>query len=100
GVPAGSLLATGMFALVSSSMSDPQFLAWGWRIPFLLSTILIALGLFIRLRLLETPAFAKVKETRGEARIPLVDLFREHPREILVGMGMRIGQNATYYIYT
>jgi metabolite-proton symporter len=100
GVPAGSLLATGMFALVSSSMSDPQFLAWGWRIPFLLSTVLIAVGLFIRLRLLETPAFAKVKETRGEARIPLVDLFREHPREILVGMGMRIGQNATYYIYT
>src|SRR5438132_1840862 len=57
GVPAGSLLSTGVFALFSSQLSDQQFLAWGWRIPFLLSTVLIAVGLFIRLRVLESPAF-------------------------------------------
>lgn len=100
GVPAGLLLSTGIFALLSSRLSDAEFLAWGWRVPFLLSVLLIAIGLFVRLRLLETPAFAKIQEAATTARAPLLDVMREHPREILVGMGMRFGQNVLFYIYT
>lgn len=100
GVPAGSLLSTGVFALFSTGLGEEQFLAWGWRVPFLLSVILIAIGLFIRLRLLETPAFARVKEERTEAAMPLIQLFREHPRDLLVGVGMRLAQNSLFYIFT
>jgi metabolite-proton symporter len=100
GVPAGLLLSTGVFAYVTSAMSTDEFLAWGWRVPFLLSTLLIAVGLFVRLKLLETPAFTQLKATGGTARAPLVDVFRAHPREIVVGMGMRFAQNVLFYIFT
>lgn len=100
GVPAGLLLSTGVFALFSGGLSDAEFLRWGWRVPFLLSVVLIAVGLFIRLRLLETPAFAALQETRAVAKAPLMEVVRRHPREILVGMGMRFGQNMLFYIYT
>jgi len=100
GVPAGLLLSTGVFALFSTVLSEQQFLAWGWRIPFLLSTVLIAVGLFIRLRIIETPAFSKLKEAGSEVRYPLRDLLREHPRNLLVGMGMRFAQNVLFYLYS
>jgi MFS transporter, MHS family, shikimate and dehydroshikimate transport protein len=100
GVPAGLLLSTGVFALLSARMPDEQFLAWGWRVPFLVSVALIGVGLFVRLRILETPAFEKLKETRRESRTPLLDVLRQHPREVLVGMGMRFAQNVLFYIYT
>jgi MHS family shikimate/dehydroshikimate transporter-like MFS transporter len=100
GVPAGLLLSTGVFALFSSRLSEAEFLAWGWRVPFLLSTLLIAIGLFVRLRLLETPEFARQIEAQGAPATPLLDVIREHPREILVGMGMRFGQNVLFYIFT
>ncbi len=100
GVPAGSLLSTGVFFVFSNTLSESQFLAWGWRVPFLLSTILIAIGLFVRLRIMETPAFEKVKAAKREVKIPLVQVFREHPREVLVGMGMRLAQNALFYFFT
>jgi metabolite-proton symporter len=100
GVPAGSLLSTGVFALVSTAMPEPQFLAWGWRVPFLLSVLLIVVGLFVRLRILETPSFARLKEARREVSQPLLQVFREHPRELAVGMGMRVAQNSLFYIYT
>jgi metabolite-proton symporter len=100
GVPAGLLLATGVFAAFSSGLPEAAFLAWGWRIPFLLSVVLIGVGLFVRLRILETPEFEKLKHARGESRLPLVDVFREHPREVLIGMGMRFAQNVLFYIYT
>lgn len=99
GVPAGLLLSTGVFALVSGSLSESAFQSWGWRIPFLLSVVLILVGLFIRLRLLETPQFDRIRE-EGVSRAPLVDVIREHPREILVGMAMRFGQNVLFYIFT
>ena len=100
GVPAGLLLSTGIFALLSSRLSDQQFLAWGWRVPFLLSLLLIAVGLFVRLRLLETPAFTQLRAEAAPADAPLLEAVRTHPREILVGMGMRFGQNVLFYIYT
>jgi MFS transporter, MHS family, shikimate and dehydroshikimate transport protein len=100
GVPAGLLLSTGVFAFLTNAMSDRDFLTWGWRLPFLISTLLIAVGLFVRLRLLETPAFTQVRDTGATARVPLVAVFREHPREVAVGMGMRFAQNVLFYIFT
>jgi MHS family shikimate/dehydroshikimate transporter-like MFS transporter len=100
GVPAGLLLSTGIFALFSSRLSEAEFLAWGWRVPFLLSTLLIAVGMFIRLRLLETPAFSALKQQEGTTTAPLIQVLKDHPREILAGMGMRFGQNVLFYIFT
>ena len=100
GVPAGLLLSTGVFALFSGRLSEAQFLAWGWRVPFLLSVLLIGVGLFVRLRLLETPSFTRLRAEAAPATTPLLDVIRDHPREILVGMGMRFAQNVLFYIFT
>ena len=100
GVPAGLLLSTAVFGALSSGLPEREFLAWGWRVPFLVSVLLVGIGLFIRLRILETPAFARLKETRRESSLPLLEVFREHPRQILIGMGMRFAQNALFYVYT
>jgi MHS family shikimate/dehydroshikimate transporter-like MFS transporter len=100
GVPAGLLLSTAAFAAISAHVSEDAFLRWGWRLPFLLSIVLVGVGLFIRLRILETPSFRKLQASRPPSRLPLVDLFRERPREVLIGMGMRFAQNVLFYIYT
>lgn len=76
GVPLGFIFATGLLLSLSSLLSNEQFLSWGWRVPFLVSIVLLGVGLFVRLRILETPAFARVKETGTEASMPLVDLIR------------------------
>jgi metabolite-proton symporter len=99
GVPAGLFLATVVFALVSR-MDEAAFLSWGWRIPFLLSLALVGVGLFIRLRILETPAFARLQASgRREAR-PLFAAVRDYRRNLLLAMGMRVAENAHFYIYT
>ncbi len=100
GVPAGLLLANVVFYISSTAMSDAQFLAWGWRIPFLLSIILIGVGLFIRLRIMETPAFTQVQESGTEANMPILDVLRTYPKNVLLAMGMRIAENGTFYILT
>ncbi|HEY2956894.1 MAG TPA: MFS transporter [Actinomycetota bacterium] len=100
GVPAGLFLSTVVFLIVQQTTSDAAFLSWGWRIPFLLSVVLIAIGLFVRLRLYESPAFQRVKETRTEAPMPILDVLRKYPREVLLAMGMRIAENGTFYILT
>ena len=100
GVPAGLLLSTLVFSFFSSTLSEAQFLAWGWRVPFLLSFVLIGVGLFIRLRILETPAFLQVKENRSEPHRPIVDVLRTHSRNVLLGIGMRFAENGTFYILT
>jgi MHS family shikimate/dehydroshikimate transporter-like MFS transporter len=99
GSSAGLLIATGLFTAVSS-MPEEQFLSWGWRVPFLLSVVLVAVGLFIRLRIAETPAFERVKETGTEARMPVLDAVRTYPRSLLLVMGMRVAENACGYIFT
>ena len=90
GVPAGLLLSSFVFVLLSRLPED-QFLSWGWRLPFLLSILLVGVGLVIRLRILETPAFLKVKETGAESRLPIVDLLRTHRREVLLAIGRAAG---------
>jgi MFS transporter, MHS family, shikimate and dehydroshikimate transport protein len=100
GVPAGLLLSNAVFWLVQAFTSEAAFMSWGWRVPFLASAVLVAVGLFIRLKLMESPAFERVKETRTEARRPIVDVIRKYPREVLVAMGMRVAENGCFYILT
>jgi MFS transporter, MHS family, shikimate and dehydroshikimate transport protein len=100
GVPAGLLLSTLVFALVQGATSEAAFAGWGWRVPFLVSVVLVAVGLFIRLKIMESPAFERVKETGTEARRPIVDVVRKYPKKVLVAMGMRVAENGTVYILT
>ena len=97
GAPAGLLLGTGAF-LIAASLPEEQFLSWGWRIPFLVSVLLIGVGLFIRLKILETPAFSQVKESGNEARIPIVEVFRTYPKNILLTMGARLSEGQIFNI--
>jgi metabolite-proton symporter len=98
GAPAGLLLGTGVF-VIFSYLPQEQFLSWGWRVPFLVSVILIGVGLFIRLKILETPAFSQVKESGTEARIPIVDVFRNYPKNVLLTMGARLSEGQTFNIF-
>ena len=99
GVPAGLLLSTGVFSLFAGLPQD-QFLSWGWRVPFLLSIILVGIGLYIRLSILETPAFEKLKESRREARQPTLEVLRHYPKQVLLAMGARVAENGSFYIYS
>jgi MFS transporter, MHS family, shikimate and dehydroshikimate transport protein len=100
GVPAGLFLSTVVFLYVQSVTTDAQFLSWGWRIPFLLSIVLVVVGLFIRLRIMESPAFQRVKETRTEAPTPILDVLRKYPKQVLLAMGMRVAENGLFYVFT
>jgi len=97
GVPIGLLLSTGVFAL-ASQLPNEQFLAWGWRIPFLLSIVLVAIGLFIRLRVIESPVFEEVRQTRTVVKAPLIELFRRHPKEIFLALGTRFATDITFNV--
>ncbi|ASN37821.1 MFS transporter [Arthrobacter sp. 7749] len=85
GGPAGAILATLVVSAVSAITGD-QFLAWGWRIPFLLSAVLIAVGLVIRLKVSETPMFKKLAEVSEKRKLPLVEVLRNHPRAVIVAL--------------
>ena len=85
GVPAGTLLANLVFLLLSTVLSEDALLSWGWRIPFLASVLLVGVGLFIRLNLLETPAFERAQERGAEARIPVVEVFAKYWRQVILG---------------
>lgn len=97
GAFSGLLIGTGVFALFSR-LPQEQFLAWGWRVPFLLSIVLVAVGLFVRLKIAESPAFNRVKASGTESRMPIVDVFREHPKSVLLAMGARMAENGVFYI--
>ena len=97
GVPAGLILSNLIFLAVAG-LPEAQFLAWGWRIPFLLSIALVAVGLFIRLRIMESPAFRRVQESSTEARMPIVDVVRLYPKQVLLAAGAFIIINAYFYI--
>jgi len=100
GVPAGNLLAAGVLWLLSGVLSDQAFLSWGWRVPFLLSGVLVVVGLWIRLAISESPLFAEVESTGAKARLPLVEVLRRHPRGLLVAMAARIGTDVAFYTFT
>lgn len=91
GLALGLVLGTGVFALLGAVLSDAAFLSWGWRIAFIMSAVLVGVGLFIRLKVMETPAFRKLEETEAKATIPALELVRnsKNRRHILLGMGSR-----------
>jgi MFS transporter, MHS family, shikimate and dehydroshikimate transport protein len=97
GVPLGLILSTGVFKL-AATLPDAAFLAWGWRIPFLLSTVLVAVGLFIRLRVAESPIFEEIKASRTVAKAPLMELLKRHPKEILLTVGTRFATDITFNV--
>ncbi|OAR23310.1 MFS transporter [Streptomyces sp. ERV7] len=110
GAPAGQLLATGVLSALTALLSDDAFLSWGWRVPFLLSGVLVLVGLWIRLSVDESPLFKAALE-QAEARraaepdrvaekLPLVAVLRDHWRDVLVAMGARMAENISYYVIT
>jgi metabolite-proton symporter len=100
GVPVGLVLGTGGMTLLSATMSDEAFDSWGWRIPFLASLILVAVGLVIRLRILETPMFARVLDQGKTASAPVAEAIRRHWREILLSAGVRFAEQMPFYLFT
>ena len=103
GVPLGNLLATAVLWALAYFQSDATFEAWGWRIPFLLSAVLVFIGLWVRLSLEDSQVF---KDTKAEIaatdqqHLPIIAVLREYPREILIAMGMRLAENISYYLFT
>ncbi|RKT53517.1 MFS transporter [Saccharothrix australiensis] len=105
GAPMGNLLATAVLAVLASAQSEAAFLSWGWRVPFLLSGVLVVVGLWVRLSVSESPIFlaARAKaEAAAQVRRkpPVVAVLRDHWREVLIAMGARMAENVSYYVIT
>jgi metabolite-proton symporter len=101
GVPAGNLLAAAVLAGMAAFQSNHDFLAWGWRVPFLLSAVLVAVGWWVRSQLEETPAFeAAVVKAGKRSAAPALEAIRARPGGIAIGAGLRLGENISYYIIT
>lgn len=99
GFPLGMALGTASFFALAY-LSDEQFLSWGWRIPFLASAALVVIGIFIRLRIEETPAFKRDVREGNIARFPVLDAIRRHPKDLLIGLGARITEISWIYVIT
>ncbi|TLY62017.1 MAG: MHS family MFS transporter, partial [Gammaproteobacteria bacterium] len=99
GVPCGLFLAN-LAVLAFSRLSGDQFLRWGWRVPFLLSLLLVGVGLYIRLGILETPVFSRILATRKVESAPLREVLRRQPREIVLAMFARMSEQTPFYIFT
>ncbi|MFC7217692.1 MFS transporter [Streptomyces polyrhachis] len=107
GAPAGQLLATGVLSAMTALLSDDAFLSWGWRIPFLLSGVLVLVGMWIRLSVDESPVFkaalaqARTREVQDAVeKTPLLAVLRHHWRDVLIAMGARMAENISYYVIT
>ena len=98
GVTLGILLAQGVFAIFSS-MPKEDFLSWGWRVPFLLSIFVIALGIYIRAKVMETPVFQQAVGKRQVLRAPVMEAIKRHPREFFVVVGARLAENGLGYLF-
>jgi MFS family permease len=99
GVPCGLLLST-LAVITFSSWSGDQFLVWGWRIPFALSIILVGIGLWIRLGILETPVFQKLLDTNKIEKAPIAEVIRTQPKQIILSALLRLSEQAPFYIFT
>jgi metabolite-proton symporter len=100
GPPVGFLLAVGSFLLLSQVLSDIQFRAWGWRIPFLASSVLVIIGLYVRLKLSETPVFAKALKAHQQVKLPVAELFARHSKPLILGALVMVVCYALFYIST
>jgi metabolite-proton symporter len=99
GVPCGLFLAN-LAVLAFSQMSGDQFLTWGWRVPFFLSLILVAVGLWIRLGIMETPVFSKLVAEKKIEKTPMLEVIKRQPKEILLSAFARLAEQAPFYIFT
>lgn len=100
GAPAGFLCSGGIFLALSRWLSDAQFFAFGWRIPFLASAVLVLVGLYVRLTISETPVFRDAASRREPERVPMLTLFREHPRTMLIGTLIALATFLIFYLMT
>ena len=98
GVPIGLLLSTGLVKLFSAIAGD-SFNTWGWRIPFLLSLVLVVIGLYVRLRVRESPAFNQVKRQNAIIKLPVWQVLKEQPREVITSAFVRLSEQAPFYIF-
>jgi metabolite-proton symporter len=99
GVPAGNLLAAGVLGIMSAFLSDAAFESWGWRVPFLLSGVLVVVGLWIRLTIAETPLFQELEQDDTKARAPILDVLKVYPRSVLTALGARLGVDIAFYTF-
>ena len=99
GVPIGLLLGTGAMTAIALS-AEGAFKAWAWRIPFLASLVLVAIGLWVRLKVMETPLFSQLAQRRAVARVPVVEVIKRHPTEIILSAFLRMSEQAPFYLYT
>lgn len=100
GVPAGNLIAVAVLAVMAAVQSDADFAAWGWRLPFILSVVLVALGWWIRRSVAESRTFEEELKSEAPPKMPALDVFREQKKAVLIGAGLRLGENVSYYIIT
>ena len=100
GAPIGFLLSTGLFLLLGNTMSNEQFFNWGWRIPFVASALLVWVGLYVRLKLVETPDFLKVIEKKEQVNYPVIDVFLKHTKALVLGTIGSITVFLVFYIMT
>jgi len=99
GVPAGLILAQLVFFAVGNALSDEQFASWGWRVPFLLSIVLVGVGLYVRLSVEESPVFRALRAARARSSSPIVEVFRERPRALVVASASFIANTAIGYVF-
>jgi MFS family permease len=100
GVPAGNLLAAAVLAIMAAVQTEADFLEWGWRVPFVLSALLVVVGFYIRNRVSESPMFEGIVEAGAPPKVPAMEVLRERPKALVLGAGLRVGENISYYILT
>jgi metabolite-proton symporter len=100
GAPLGFLFSGGLFALLSGTLTNAQFFRFGWRVPFLLSSLLVLVGLYVRLRITETPVFQEAKDRRQRVRIPILTVCRRHPRALVLGTVASLATFVIFYLLT
>jgi len=99
GVPIGLLLANGVLSLTNAVTSDDAFLSWGWRVPFLLSGVLVIVGLWIRVTIAESPLFTEVEQSGEKSHAPIMAVLRRYPRKVLLAIGARVGVDVAFYTF-
>lgn len=100
GAPIGFFASGAVFLLISRTVSDAQFIAWGWRLPFLASAVLVAIGLYVRLSLSETPAFERVRARHDRVRVPIARVLAMHPRALVIGTVVGLSIYVDFYLTT
>jgi MFS family permease len=100
GAPIGFIISTGVFLLLAEAFTEQQFFAWAWRIPFLASALLVVVGLYVRLRLTETPAFRRAIDNNERVRVPMLNVLRDHTRSLALGTIASVATFLVFYIMT